>query len=190
MELTVLDKLDRILNYLTSSFLSIGLLLIVILFFTILFLNINRNKKIVKTIASIVLFVAALSMIIVFNEYALYSMDVFIKWILHYIYFPSMAMYFMIILFVTFILISTIHNKEMTKFKKRINIGTFAVLYFMFLCVISIAVVDNIYFTNLNSIYEHDTLVSFLQISNMIFFFWIQFTLVYKLFQYFKRKYD
>ena len=190
MELTVIDKLNHILNYMTSSFLSIGLLLMVLLFFTILFLNINRNKKLVKSITTLVLFIAVLSLIIVFREYALYSLDVFIKWILHYLYFPSMAMYFIIILFVTFILISTVHNKEMSKFKKRINIVVFAILYIMFLSVISIAVVDNIYFTDLNSIYEHDTLVSFLQISNMIFFFWIQFTLIYKLFQFFKKKYD
>ena len=121
MEATIFDKILNVLKYTFSSFLGIELLLLAFLLFLFTVLNIKKNNKIVK-IGSIILCLAfVVGLCIAYHSYAMYCVDSFIKFILSYIYFPSMVMYFFIMIIVTFSLIVTIVSNRMSRTKKVIN---------------------------------------------------------------------
>jgi len=190
MNLSIIDKLGQIFGYMFSSFMTIQLSIIAFLLFGLIILNIKRDTKVIKIASCFLFLIIIISLILMYQDYAINSINTFIKWILNYLYFPSMAMYFMTILFVTGVLIVTIISKKMSVFLKRVNLIFFGVIYFMYINVISITLTNGMDLTDIKAIYEHNTLLSFIQISNMIFFLWIEFILVYNLYQYFKRKYD
>ena len=101
MEATIFDKILNVLKYIFSSFLGIELLLLAFLLFLFTVLNIKKNNKIVK-IGSIILCLAfVVGLCIAYHSYAMYCVDSFIKFILSYIYFPSMVMYFFIMIILT-----------------------------------------------------------------------------------------
>ena len=190
MEMTIIDKLGLIIKYTFSSFMGIELFLLSLLLFLFTFFNLKKNNKVVK-IMSIILCVGFLiGIIVTYKSYAIDSIDSFIKFLLSYIYFPSMVVYFFIILFVTIAIIVTILSKKMTRTKKIINSITFSILYFCFMSVVSLAVTKSLNLSSTVSLYTNDTVLSFIQISNILFFFWVEYTILYYFYKFLEKKID
>lgn len=190
MEMTIIDKLGLIIEYTFSSFMGIELFLLSLLLFLFTFFNLKKNNKVVK-IMSIILCVGFLiGIIVTYKSYAIDSIDSFIKFLLSYIYFPSMVVYFFIILFVTIAIIVTILSKKMTRTKKIINSIAFSILYFCFMSVVSLAVTKSLNLSSTVSLYTNDTVLSFIQISNILFFFWVEYTILYYFYKFLEKKID
>lgn len=190
IDLSLLEKLKIVFTYFFSSFMSIELIIIVLCLFLFLFFNLKRNKKIVNIFVPIVvlLFIAFIAM--GFHEYALAAIDEIIKAIMNYYYFPSMSFYFLIMLFTTFYLIYTVYtDKYSNKFKIFNYIFSFF-LFIFFVGLFSYVVSNKIELSIDYSIYKDKYVLSFVQISNLIFWVWMLITCFIKLYVYFKKKFD
>lgn len=190
MEITVIDKLVYIFKYITSSFLGIEIFILSILLFLFTLLNIKKNNKIVKIISSILCLGFLIGLIISYHGYALHCIDSFIRFFLSYMYFPSMVSYFFIMILTTIALIITILSNKMSKPKRVINSVVLSLMYLCFMCVASIAITNKLDLSITKELYQNDTLLSFIQISNLIFFFWLEYTLLYYFYKFLEYKLD
>lgn len=190
MEMTVIDKIVLIIKHTFSSFMGIELFLLSLLLFLFTFLNIKKNNKIVKIISVVLCIGFLIGIILTYKSYAIESIDSFIKAILSYLYFPSMTVYFFIILFVTVDIILTIFMNKMPVLKKRINAVILSLLYFFFMSVVSLALTNKLDLSSTASLYTNDTILSFIQISNVVFALWLEYSVLYYFYKFLQKKFD
>lgn len=190
MELTIFDKLAYIFKYITSSFLGIEIFILSILLFLFTVLNIKKNNKIVKIVSSILCLGFLIGIAISYHSYALYCIDSFIKVFLSYLYFPSMVTYFFMMIITTGALIVTILSNKMSKSKRIINSIALSILYLCFMCVAALAITNHLDLSVAKELYQNDTLLAFIQISNLIFSFWVEYTCLYYLYKFLEYKLD
>lgn len=190
MNLSVIGKIATVFKYLFSSFISLNLFILALLLFLLLFFNIKRKSKYVHYIVLVIYIAFMFSILIASPAYVGYSIDSFIKGIMKYIYFPSTVAYFFIMLTCGGILIYSIYSNKLTKFKRIFNYVTFCIMFFLFTAFVVVVTYNKLDVRVLELLYKNDTVLSIVQISNFILFGWILFTLFYRLFNYFKKKYD
>lgn len=190
MELTIFDKLATIFKYIFSSFMGIELFLLSLLLFAFTILNIKKNNKVVKIISTVLCIAFLIGLVIAYHDYAMYCIDSFITFLLSNIYFPSMVMYFFIMIIVTIAIVVTIMSKKMAKSKKIINSIVLSFMYLCFMCVAAIALTENLDLSVASNLYKNDTLLSFIQVSDLVFFFWCEYTLLYYFFKFLEYKLD
>lgn len=190
MNMSLLEKVLLIIKYMFSSFLSIEMFIFSLLLFCILIFNIKR-KSIVVNLATIGIYLGFLGGVVIsYHTYVKACIDAFFKSIMSYIYFPSTLAYFFIILFVTIMLFKTVFSEKMTSFKRVINYIFFSILYFFFMSFVAVAAYDGVDLANTVELYKNEVVLSLVQISNLILVVWVVFTFFYKLYLFFKRKYD
>ena len=190
MEMTFFDKLALVIKYILSSFMTIEISILCLLLFVFIFLNLKTNDKKVK-IATIFCFLIFIAVIIVcYSNYVSASFKVLTKSILHYIYFPSMAAYFFMIVLVTAGLIYSIVSKKLNKKIKVLNIVVACLEYLLFVLVISVCVTNNINLKTDEMIYQNNNILALVQTSNVILFFYFEIIILYKLYGFFKKKFD
>ncbi len=190
MDLSLFGKIGLIFKYMFSSFLSIEILVLSLLLFFILLFSINNKNKYFQLCTVGIYIGFLIGIIISYNMYVRTCFDSFFKAILNYVYFPSTIAYFFIILFVTFMIIRTIYSRKITNFKKIFNYSFFCILYFFFMSFIALASYDKVDIMDKSVLYQNDTILSVVQISNFIFVLWILITLFYYLYKYLKKKFD
>ena len=190
MNLSLIDKIETIFKYIFSSFLSIEMFVLSLLLFVILIVNLKRKNTLVQMIAIGVYIGFIIGIFISYTTYVKTCIDSFFKGIMNYIYFPSTIVYFFIILFVTIMSLVTLFSKKMTLFKKVINYLFFSILYFLFMAFISLGAYYGVDLVDTTILYQNDTILSFVQISNFVLLIWLIYTGFYYLFKHFKKKYD
>lgn len=190
MNMSLLEKLILVIKYMFSSFLSIEMFIFSLLLLCILIFNIKR-KSIVVNLAAIGIYLGFLiGVMISYHTYIKACIDAFFKSVMSYIYFPSTLAYFFIILFVTVMLLRTVFSKNITTFKKVVNYVFFSILYFFFMSFVAVATYDGVDLANTVELYKNEVVLSLVQISNLVLVIWIIFSIFYKLFCYFREKYD
>ena len=190
MNLSLFEKFGTIFKYIFSSFLSIEMFVLTILLFIILVVNLKRKNTLVQMIAIGVYIGFIVGIFISYTTYVKTCFDSFTKLVMNYIYFPSTIVYFFIVLFITIIILYTLFSKKMTTFKKVFNYLLFSIIYFLFMSFISLGAYDGVDLLNTPLLYENDTILSLVQISNLILVIWIIYTGFYYLYRHFKKKYD
>lgn len=190
MNLSILEKIGKIFGFMFSSFLSIEMFVLSLLLFLILVINLRKKRTMVQMIAIGVYLGFIIGIFISYTTYVQSCIDSFVKEVMNYIYFPSTIVYFFIIVFVTIMILYTLFSKKMTNFKKGINYLFFSILYFFFMSFISLATADGVDLMDITKLYENDTILSLVQISNFILLIWLIYTGFYKLYKYYKKKYD
>lgn len=190
IDLSFLERLKIVFKYFFSSFMSIELILIVLCLFLFLFFNLKRKKKVVNIFVPVVvlLFIAMIAM--GFHEYTLAAIDEVVKLIINYYYFPSMSFYFVIMLFTTFYLIYIVYSDKYSNKFKIFNYIFCFLLYVFFVGLFSYVVSNKVSLTIDYTIYKDKHVLSFVQLSNLIFWVWMLITFFIKLYNYFKRKFD
>lgn len=190
INISIFNKLKIIFKYFFSSFMSLELLIIVLCVFAFLFLNLKSNKRIVKIFVPIstLLFLAFIAM--GFHNYVVAAIDELIKFIMNYFYFPSMSFYFVIIILSTIYLIYNVWSSKYSDKFKILNYTFSMILYILFMGLFSYVVSNNISLSIDYSIYKDEYIISFVQISNIVFALWIIVLGIIKLYKYFKKKYD
>lgn len=190
MYLSIIDKFILVIKYFFSSFLGIEMFIVSLLIFLFLLFNLKYKNSIVKIGISIFLVVIMLFISGGFHTYVKDSINSFIKLIMNYYYFPSLALYYIIALISIIILIYTIINDKISNIKRCLNY-TFLSLFFMFFIgLVSYIIKNKIRLVLDYSLYQDDLILSFIQISNFIFLIWIFITGFWYLYSYFKRKFD
>ncbi len=190
IDLSIFDKIKIVSKYFFSSFMSIELIIIVICIFLFLFFNLKQDKKIVNIFVpiTILLFIAFMAM--GFHEYTVAAIDEVIKLIMHYYYFPSMSFYFVIMIVTTIYLIYSVYTEKMSRRKKIYNYIMSFIMFIFFVGLFSYTISNHIGLSTDYSIYKNKYILSFVQLSNLIFVLWMFSLLVMKLYNYFKKKYD
>jgi hypothetical protein len=173
-----------------TSFIGIEIFIISILLFVVCFINIKVDKKFVKYEILIIILGGFLALFGSSASYISYSFDTLIKRIMNYIYFPSTVIYFFIMVFVTIDLVYTLFSKKMQRVKKIVNYAVFSIFYFFFSNFVFTAYYKNLDLADKVSLYTNKTVLAVVQISNLLIFIYIIFTIFYYLYLYFKKKYD
>lgn len=190
MNLSLLEKFKVIFQYIFSSFLSIEMFILSLLLFVILIVNLKRNNHIVQMVAIGVYIGFVVGILISYTKYVKTCFDSFVKVVMNYIYFPSTVVYFFIIVFVSVMILWTLFSKKLTNFKKIVNYLFFSILYFFFMSFVSLAAYDGVDLLDMPVLYQNNTILSFVQISNLILLIWIVFTGFYWLYKYYKKRFD
>jgi len=190
MDLSLFGKLGIIFKYIFSSFFSIEMFILSLLLFFILIVNLRRNNKIIQIVAIGIFIGFVVGILISYSTYVKTCVDSFVKCIMNYVYFPSTIVYFFRIIFVTCLILYTLFNKNMTLFKKTVNYLFFSVLYFFFMSFVALAAYDNVDLVDISKLYQNETILSLVQISNFILVIWLLFTGFYYLYKYFRKRYD
>lgn len=190
MNLSILEKISLVFGYFTSSFLGIEMFIVVLLLFLFSIFNIYKNNSLVKIFLPI--FICAVLLFISggFHTYVMESINSFIKSIMSYYYFPSMAFYYILIVVVSILFVFTILRDSVPKIKKIINYVFFSIIYLCFLGLVSYVVYEGIGLSLDFSIYQDDLILSFVQLSNLLLLFWIIVTIFWYLYLFFKKKFD
>ena len=190
MNLSLLEKFGVIFKYIFSSFLSIEMFILSLLLFCILIINLKRNNYVVQMVAIGIYIGFIIGILISYSTYVKTCVDSFVKAILNYIYFPSTIVYFFIILFVTVMILWTLFSKKISQFKKVVNYLFFSILYFFFMSFIALATYDAVDLVDTSKLYQNETILCFVQISNFILLIWFLFTGFYWLYFYLKKRFD
>lgn len=190
MNLSLIDKIGTIFKYIFSSFLSIEMFIMSLLLFIILIVNLKRKNTLVQMIAIGVYIGFIVGIFISYTTYVKTCIDSFTKGIMNYIYFPSTIVYFFIIMFVTVMILVTLFSKKMTLFKKVFNYFFFSTMYFLFMSYIALGAYYGVDLADTSILYQNDTILSIVQISNLILLIWLVYTGFYHLYKYFKKRYD
>ena len=190
LNLSFIDKFVVIFRYIFSSFLSIEMFLMTLLLFFVLLVNLKRNNRFIQMLAIGIYLGFVLGILISYTSYVKTCIDSFVKEILNYIYFPSTVVYFFIIVFVTIMILYNLFSKKLSFFKKVFNYLFFSLMYFLFTSFISLATYDGVDFLDITKLYQNDTILSFVQISNLLLVIWAVFTGFYHLYLFYKKKYD
>ena len=190
MNLSGIEKIGTIFQYIFSSYLSIEMFIISCLIFIILAINVKRKNKVISLIAISIYLGFVLGILISYTTYVQTAMDSFVKEIMNYIYFPSTIVYFFIMLLVTGLIIYTLFSKKMKYSKKIINYFVFSILYFFFMSFLSLASYNEVDLVDITNLYKDNVILSIVQVSNFLLALWIIFTGFYYLYFYFKKKFD
>lgn len=190
MNLSLIDKIGTIFKYIFSSFLSIEMFIMSLLLFIILVVNLKRKNTFVQMLAIGVYIGFIIGIFVSYTTYVKTCVDSFIKGVMNYIYFPSPIVYFFIIVFVTVMILITLFSKKLTMFKKVINYLFFSTLYFLFMSFIALGAYHGVDLVDTSVLYQNDTILSIVQISNFLLLIWLIYTVFYHLYKHFKKKYD
>jgi hypothetical protein len=190
MNLSFLEKVGIVLKHIFSSYLSIEMFIISLLLFFILFINIKRDNFIIQLISISIYMGFVIGIFVTYTSYVRTSINSFVKGIMNYIYFPSTIVYFFIMLFVSIMLIYTLFSKKLTYAKKVVNYAFFSLLFFFFMSFLSLSAVDGVDLINITKLYQNDTILSLVQISNLLLLVWFIITGFYHLYHFYKKKYD
>ena len=176
MNLSLLEKFGIIFKYIFSSFLSIEMFVLSLLLFIILIVNLKKDNELVQMIAIGIYIGFIIGIVISYSTYVKTCVNSFVKAIMNYVYFPSTIVYFFIIIFVTVMILYTLFSKKLTMFKKIVNYSFFSTLYFFFMAFIALAAYDSVDLVEVAILYQNETILSLVQISNLILLVWALFT--------------
>lgn len=189
MFLTLLEKITTVFTNAFSSFAGVESTIIVLLLFLFLVLNAKFDNKIVKCGFLVIVLSIIFTTVYLNQSYAVYSIDYLIKAIMNYIYFPSTVIYFVIVICSgIFMIISNF--RKCSKFRKVLDSIFFSSIYFLFFNFIIAVSNAGLDLADKVSLYKNDLVLSIIQLSNLIFVVWLIVMFFYKLYNFFKKKYD
>lgn len=190
MNMSFLEKIMTVFKYIGSSFLSIELFILSLLLFLILVINLKKKNKFANYLV-LIIYISFLGVITISStSYVMYSFDSLIKKIMDYIYFPSTIIYFFIILFSVFVIIYSMFSKKLSNFKKVFNYAVFNFMFFFFLSFVVVCTYNKLDISDLVSLYQNELVLAIVQISNLLLVGWFIITFFYRLFIFFKNKFD
>ncbi len=189
MDLSLLDKIIVIFKYMFSSFSNVVVFIIGLVLFSLMIINLKiKNKAISVTLLGIYLG-TFFGVILSHFDYVEYTVREALKLIMNYIYFPSPVVYFFIVVFMIGNNVYTLFN-EFSIIKKIFNYICSFIIYLLFFLYVILITTNGIDLGNLVSIYNNEIVLSIVQVSNLIFVFWIIVTIFYKLYLFFEKKVD
>ena len=190
MDASFIKKIFGIFKYIFSSMTTIELFIFSLLLFTLLIVNLSRKEKIINIGFIGIYLVLFLCIFVSYFDYVRLCFRLLTKSIMKYYYFPSTIVYFFIVLFSIIMILYSIFKKKLVKWKKIFNYAVFNIIYFLFMLFVTEAASKGIELNDMKALYTNNNILFLVQISNLLLLFWIIVTLFYKLYLYFKKKFD
>lgn len=167
------ERISTIFDMVISSTFFISLLVIIILTIVILIVNSKVKSKIPKYLSALAYAVIMVYVIIKYGSYVLSINDSFVEKVFSAMYFPNLITYLCMMMVTIFILITTFISKNYSFVVKIGNIGSFSLMWFLFILILDVVKSNNIDIYDVTSIYSDGTLMILLQASTYIFFIWM-----------------
>lgn len=190
MELSLFEKMKMIFELLFSSFMFLELFLLFLLLFLLGVVNIKANNKILPIFLTVIFGVSILGFVIYHSTYVAMCIDTFIMKIMDYYYFPSTVVFFFLFFIAVLIFIYTLFSKKLLLWKKIFNYGIMSIIFLFFSMFVGSANLNHVDLADTVSLYQHDQILSIVQLSNLVFLCWIVVSFFYHLYLFFRRKFD
>lgn len=190
MELSLFEKMKMIFELLFSSFMFLELFLLFLLLFLLGVVNIKANNKILPIFLTVIFGVSILGFVIYHSTYVAMCIDTFIMKVMDYYYFPSTVVFFFLFFIAVLIFIYTLFNKKLLLWKKIFNYGIMSIIFLFFSMFVGSANLNHVDLADTVSLYQHDQVLSIVQLSNLVFLCWIVVSFFYHLYLFFRRKFD
>lgn len=190
MELSLFEKMKMIFELLFSSFMFLELFILFLLLFLLGVVNIKANNKILPIFLTVIFGISILGFVIYHSTYVAMCIDTFIMKVMDYYYFPSTVVFFFLFFIAVLIFIYTLFSKKLLLWKKIFNYGIMSIIFLFFSMFVGSANLNHVDLADTVSLYQHDQILSIVQLSNLVFLCWIVVSFFYHLYLFFRRKFD
>ena len=146
--------------------------------------NINTTKKIYLGGYIIII---VLIMILFYKDIYLFF-DYMMNNLFIAIYFPNLAIYFAALIISNIIVLYSIFNDKITKLIRNINIIVYAIINYILILLINVISVNNLDIYSQKSIYRNTSAYGLIELTSIIFIFWIIFLIIYSIIRKYQKK--
>ena len=188
--LSLITKLQTVFDFITSRNLYL-MILVVLVFLTIIFITTNGSNRKQSKKTYIILYLAAFAFIgIQYGESIVTVLDYAVNEIFFTYYFPNIVVYLIMLIITNVILWKTIFSDKNDKKLKVINSCAFSIIIYLFILAISAINNLNLDIFNITELYSSNQVRSILELSMLIFTFWIVLLVIYHLIKKFQYKHN
>ena len=186
--LSLITKLQTVFDVITSSNLYLMILALVV-FLTLIFITTNGSNRKQSRRAYILIYLAGFIFIAVqYGSSFLTLLDYAINEVFITYYFPNIVVYILMLIITNIVLWKTIFNDKIDKKLKIINSTAFALITYLFILAISTISRLNLNVFNITELYSSNDVRSILELSTLIFTFWIIVLVIYHLIRKYQYK--
>ena len=188
--LSLITKLQTVFDFITSRNLYL-MILVVLVFLTIIFITTNGSNRKQSKKTYIILYLAFFAFIgIQYGESIVTVLDYAVNEIFYTYYFPNIVIYLIMLIVTNVILWKTIFSEKNDKKLKIINSCAFSIIVYLFILGISAINNLNLDIFNITELYSSNQVRSILELSMLIFTFWIVLLVIYHLIKKFQYKHN
>ena len=188
--LSLITKLQTVFDFITSRNLYL-MILAVLVFLTIIFITTNGSNRKQSKKTYIILYLAFFAFIgIQYGESIVTVLDYAVNEIFYTYYFPNIVIYLIMLIVTNVILWKTIFSEKNDKKLKIINSCAFSIIVYLFILGISAINNLNLDIFNITELYSSNQVRSILELSMLIFTFWIVLLVIYHLIKKFQYKHN
>ena len=188
--LSLITKLQTVFDFIISRNLYL-MILAVLVFLTIIFITTNGSNRKQSKKTYIILYLAFFAFIgIQYGESIVTVLDYAINEIFYTYYFPNIVIYLIMLIVTNIILWKTIFSEKNDKKLKILNSCAFSIIVYLFILGISAINNLNLDIFNITELYSSNQVRSILELSMLIFTFWIVLLVIYHLIKKFQYKHN
>lgn len=188
--LSLITKLQTVFDFITSRNLYL-MILVVLVFLTIIFITTDGSNRKQSKKTYIILYLAFFAFIgIQYGESIVTVLDYAVNEIFYTYYFPNIVIYLIMLIVTNVILWKTIFSEKNDKKLKIINSCAFSIIVYLFILGISAINNLNLDIFNITELYSSNQVRSILELSMLIFTFWIVLLVIYHLIKKFQYKHN
>lgn len=188
--LSLVTKLQTVFEVITSKNLYL-MILVVIAFLTLLFITTNGSNRKQSKRAYILLYLAGFIFLAVqYGSSFLALLDYAINEVFITYYFPNIVIYIIMLIVTNIVLWKTIFNDKIDKKLKAINSLAFAIITYLFILAISTINTLELNVFNITELYSSNDVRSLLELSTLVFTFWIIILVIYYLIRKYQYKHN
>lgn len=188
--LSLITKLQTVFNLITSRNLYL-MILVLIIFLTIIFITTNGSNRKQSRRTYILLYLAGFIFIALqYGSSFMTLVDYAINEVFITYYFPNIVIYLLMLIVTNIILFKTIFSNKADFRLKVINACAFGIIMYLF--ILAISQVSNLQLDvfNITELYSSNAVRSLLELSMLIFVFWIVVLGVYYLIRKYQYKHN
>lgn len=188
--LSLITKLQTVFDFIISRNLYL-MILAVLVFLTIIFITTNGSNRKQSKKTYIILYLAFFAFIgIQYGESIVTVLDYAVNEIFYTYYFPNIVIYLIMLIVTNIILWKTIFSEKNDKKLKILNSCAFSIIVYLFILGISAINNLNLDIFNITELYSSNQVRSILELSMLIFTFWIVLLVIYHLIKKFQYKHN
>lgn len=188
--LSLITKLQTVFDFITSRNLYL-MILVVLVFLTIIFITTDGSNRKQSKKTYIILYLAFFAFIgIQYGESIVTVLDYAVNEIFYTYYFPNIVIYLIMLIVTNIILWKTIFSEKNDKKLKILNSCAFSIIVYLFILGISAINNLNLDIFNITELYSSNQVRSILELSMLIFTFWIVLLVIYHLIKKFQYKHN
>lgn len=187
LQLTLLEKLKILLDLILASPFFIFLLIFTILVFVILLDSKNYKKRQVQRYIFGIYLLVFIAVIIKHHSSFLSILDYLMNNVFVIFYFPNIAIYAAMIIIINIIMLKSIFSKK-DKVIRTLNMASYSLIMYLMLLVVYTITTENIDVYNELSMYTNSTILTLVELSNIIFVIWMVLLLINKVLDFLETK--